>query len=117
MFFTQVQFARVTRGKLAEAGSQVLFVPAAFTAYTGVSHWELLLRAHAVENTCFVIAPAQGGQHFDGRHSYGHAMIVDPWGDILAETSDERGVAIAEIDLQRVDQVRAQIPSLKHRKL
>jgi predicted amidohydrolase len=102
---------------LAAKGAKILWVPSAFTAYTGEAHWEVLLRARAIENTCYLAAPAQGGHHFEGRDSYGHAMIVDPWGQILATTQQSRGVAVAEINLRRVDEVRAAIPSLRHRRL
>jgi predicted amidohydrolase len=101
---------------LALLGAQVLCVPSAFTAHTGAAHWEVLLRARAVENGCFVIAPGQVGEHLPGRDCYGHTMIVDPWGVVLSELHDGVGVCVADLDLARLDEVRAQIPSLKNRR-
>jgi deaminated glutathione amidase len=101
---------------LALRGAQILCVPAAFTAYTGAAHWEVLLRARAIENGCFVIAPDQVGEHLPGRVCYGHSMIVDPWGDVLAELADGVGFCVADLDLARVTDVRAQIPSLQSRR-
>jgi deaminated glutathione amidase len=101
---------------LALRGAQVLCVPAAFTAHTGVAHWEVLLRARAVENGCFVIAPGQVGEHLPGRACFGHSMIVDPWGMVLAEVQDGVGFCIADLDLGRVAEVRDQIPSLENRR-
>ncbi len=100
---------------LSAKGAEVLFIPAAFTAYTGKDHWQVLLQARAIENTCYVIAPAQTGQHYKLRFTHGHAMIIDPWGVILADAGDQPGVAIAEIDPQRLKQIRQQMPSLQHR--
>ncbi len=100
---------------LSQQGADVLFVPAAFTAYTGKDHWQVLLQARAIENTCYVIAPAQTGKHNPTRQSHGHAMIVDPWGVVLADAGEAPGVAIAEINPARLAQVRRQMPSLKHR--
>lgn len=109
-----VRFPEVYR-HLAHKGADILFVPAAFTAYTGKDHWQILLQARAIENTCYVIAPAQTGQHYALRHTHGHAMIIDPWGVILADAGDSPGVAIAEINPSRLEQVRRQMPSLQHR--
>ncbi|HEY9809483.1 MAG TPA: carbon-nitrogen hydrolase family protein [Halomicronema sp.] len=109
-----VRFPELYR-HLSYKGADILFVPAAFTAYTGKDHWQILLQARAIENTCYVIAPAQTGRHYAMRQSHGHAMIVDPWGVILADAGDTPGVAIAEIDPGRLEQVRRQMPSLKHR--
>ena len=109
-----VRFPELYR-HLSANGAQILFVPAAFTAFTGKDHWQVLLQARAIENTCYVIAPAQTGRHYATRHSHGHAMIVDPWGVVLADAGDGKGVAIAEINPSRLDQVRRQMPSLKHR--
>lgn len=110
-----VRFPELYR-HLSQMGAEVLFVPAAFTAYTGKDHWQVLLQARAIENTCYVIAPAQSGRHYAMRQSHGHAMIVDPWGVILADAGGDRpGVAIAEIDPLRLDQVRRQMPCLQHR--
>jgi deaminated glutathione amidase len=100
---------------LSLKGANVLFVPAAFTAYTGKDHWQVLIQARAIENTCYVIAPAQVGMHNPRRQSHGHAMIVDPWGVILADAGDQPGVAIAPIEPSRLEQVRRQMPSLQHR--
>jgi deaminated glutathione amidase len=100
---------------LSRMGAEVLFVPAAFTAFTGKDHWQVLLQARAIENTCYVIAPAQVGKHNTRRQSHGHAMIVDPWGMILADAGERTGVAIARIEPSRLEQVRRQMPSLQHR--
>jgi predicted amidohydrolase len=100
---------------LASKGAEVLFVPAAFTAYTGKDHWQVLLQARAIENTCYVIAPAQTGNHYARRYTHGHAMIIDPWGVILADAGTQPGVAIAEINPTRLQQVRLQMPCLQHR--
>lgn len=98
---------------LARAGAEVLCVPAAFTRQTGRAHWKTLLTARAIECGAFVIAPAQGGLHEDGRETFGHSLIISPWGDILAEAKgDEPGVILAEIDPSKVAKVRRQIPSL-----
>ena len=95
----------------------LMFVPSAFTVPTGRAHWEILLRARAVENQAYVVAPAQGGQHPSGRRTYGHSMIVDPWGDVLACRPDGEGVVLAEIDGERIRQVRAALPALGNRRL
>ena len=100
---------------LSQNGANVLFVPAAFTAFTGKDHWQVLLQARAIENTSYVIAPAQVGMHTPRRQSHGHAMIVDPWGIVLADAGDRTGVAIAEIQPSRIDQIRRQMPCLQHR--
>jgi len=99
---------------LAESGASFLTVPAAFTKKTGEAHWHTLLRARAIENGCFVFAAAQGGKHENGRETFGHSLIVDPWGRILAEGGAEPGVVMAEIDLAEVAKARARIPSLQH---
>ena len=111
-----VRFPELYR-HLAKQGADVLFVPAAFTAYTGKDHWQVLLQARAIENTCYVIAPAQTGCHYERRHTHGHAVIIDPWGTILADAGEKPGVAIADINPERLRQVRQQMPSLKHRVL
>ena len=96
----------------------VLFVPSAFTATTGKAHWEPLLRARAIENLAYVLAPAQGGKHSNGRRTHGHTMLIDPWGAIIAEKADEgQGVVIAEVDLDRVVESRTSLPALAHRTL
>ena len=103
--------------ELLERGAQILTVPSAFTLRTGKDHWEPLLRTRAIENRCYLVAPAQSGRHDDGglRESWGHAMIVDPWGQVVASASDGPGLAIAEIDLDRVDRVRRGLPVEEHR--
>jgi predicted amidohydrolase len=95
----------------------VLSVPAAFTYTTGRAHWELLLRARAVENQCYVLAAAQGGTHENGRRTWGHSMIVDPWGEVLAVRPEGEGVVLADVDPTRLAAVRQQLPALAHRKL
>lgn len=96
----------------------LLLVPAAFTHPTGQAHWELLLRARAVENQCVVLAPAQGGRHENGRRTWGHSLAVGPWGELLAVRQDDgEGVVLATLDAERIAQVRAQLPALAHRVL
>ncbi len=95
----------------------VLVVPAAFTHTTGQAHWELLLRARAVENQCVVLAPAQGGLHPNGRRTWGHSQIVGPWGEVLAGCGEGEDVVVADVDTQRIAQVRRQLPALAHRRL
>ena len=109
-----VRFPELYR-HLSQAGAEVLFIPAAFTAFTGKDHWQILLQARAIENSCYVIAPAQTGRHYSRRQSHGHALIIDPWGMILADAGETTGVAIASIERSRLQQVRQQMPSLKHR--
>ncbi|MHA1113263.1 MAG: carbon-nitrogen hydrolase family protein [Alphaproteobacteria bacterium] len=99
---------------LAQAGAELLVVPAAFTRQTGRAHWHLLLRARAVETGCFVIAAAQCGTHATGRETFGHSLIVAPWGEVLADGGEEPGVIVADIDLDRVVEARAKIPALSH---
>ena len=101
---------------LALRGAQVLCVPSAFTAYTGAAHWEVLLRARAVENGCFVVAPDQVGEHLPGRDCFGHSMIAGPWGDVLARRDEGVGVCVVDLDLGRLAEVRAQVPALDHRR-
>jgi deaminated glutathione amidase len=101
---------------LAEAGADVIAVPAAFTVPTGRAHWEVLLRARAIEAGLFVIAAAQSGTHEDGRSTYGHSTVIDPWGDVLLNMEDKVAVAVTEIDLRRVGEVRSRIPVLDHRR-
>ena len=95
----------------------VLCVPSAFTYTTGRAHWELLLRARAVENQCYVLAAAQGGTHENGRRTWGHSMVVDPWGEVLDVCEEGEGLALADVDPERIRQVRTQLPALAHRKL
>jgi deaminated glutathione amidase len=99
---------------LAEAGATFLAVPAAFTKQTGEAHWHVLMRARAIENGSFVFAAAQGGSHEDGRSTYGHSLVIDPWGRVLAEGGTEPGVVLADIDPGEVAVARARIPSLQH---
>jgi predicted amidohydrolase len=99
---------------LAEAGASFLAIPSAFTQQTGEAHWHVLNRARAIENGAYVLAAAQGGTHESGRKTYGHSLIVDPWGRVLAEGGAEPGVIMAEIDPAEVTQARARIPSLQH---
>jgi deaminated glutathione amidase len=99
---------------LAEAGATMLAIPSAFTKQTGEAHWHVLIRSRAIENGCFVFAAAQGGRHENGRDTFGHSLIVDPWGRILAEGDTEPGVIVAEINPAEVASARARIPSLQH---
>ncbi|HAW57161.1 MULTISPECIES: carbon-nitrogen hydrolase family protein [unclassified Hyphomonas] len=107
-----VRFPHLYR-KLAQAGAGILTIPAAFTRVTGKAHWHVLVRARAIETGSFVIAPAQGGKHEDGRETFGHSLIVSPWGEVLAEKADaEPGVILADLDLDAVAKARRRIPSL-----
>ncbi|PJB73382.1 MAG: amidohydrolase [Alphaproteobacteria bacterium CG_4_9_14_3_um_filter_47_13] len=99
---------------LARAGASILAVPAAFTVPTGQAHWDVLLRARAIETGSFVVAPAQCGTHEGGRKTYGHSMIISPWGEILAEGDAEPGIIIADLDLSEVSKARQAIPALQH---
>ncbi|KGQ70249.1 acyltransferase [Chelonobacter oris] len=101
----------------AQTPYDVLVLPAAFTYTTGKAHWELLLRARAVENQCYVIASAQGGRHQSGRTTFGHSMIIDPWGEIVSGVGEGEGFAVGEIDFARLAEVRRQLPALSHRQL
>lgn len=102
---------------LAEAGADIIAVPAAFTVPTGRAHWETLLRARAIESASFIIAATQCGQHDDGRKTHGHSMVVDPWGNILLDMGQELGIAICEIDLAKIQEVRTKIPVLDNRQI
>jgi nitrilase len=95
----------------------LILVPAAFTAVTGRAHWETLLRARAIENLCYVLAPAQGGRHDNGRSTFGHSMLIDPWGEVLASRDEGPGVVVGEIDPARIARLRANLPALEHRVL
>ena len=108
-----VRFPQLYRA-LAQAGAFMLTVPAAFTVQTGLAHWHVLNRARAIENGAFVIAPAQCGTHAEGRRTFGHSLIVDPWGDILAEAGEDEGVIVATIDPAKSAEARRRIPSLTH---
>ncbi len=103
--------------RLAVAGARVLVVPAAFMAHTGRDHWEVLLRARAIENQCYVVAAGQIGDHEPGRTCYGRSMIVDPWGTVVAQMPDEVGVVTADLDLDRLATIRRDLPSLANRRL
>ncbi|MBI5543290.1 MAG: carbon-nitrogen hydrolase family protein [Deltaproteobacteria bacterium] len=103
--------------QLSARGAQVLCVPAAFTLHTGKDHWEVLLRARAIENTSYVVAPAQFGRHSEKRVTYGNALIADPWGTVIARAGDGEGMAIGPIDRSGSERVRREIPSLLHRRL
>lgn len=100
--------------RLAKAGAEMLAVPAAFTRTTGRAHWHVLLRARAIETGCFVFAPAQCGEHVGGRQTYGHALIVSPWGQVLADGGEEPGFIMADIDTEQVAVARQKVPSLLH---
>lgn len=111
-----VRFPELYR-RLVDEGATVLTVPAAFTVTTGRDHWHVLLRARAIESQCHVIAAAQWGAHGGGRSTYGHAMVIDPWGTVLAECGDGEGLAMAEVRPARTETIRATLPSLKHRRM
>ena len=102
--------------RLSEAGADLIAVPAAFTVPTGQAHWQVLLRARAIEAELFVVAAAQAGKHEDGRETYGHSLVADPWGELLLEMGKEPGLAFADIDLARIADVRSRIPVHQHRK-
>lgn len=103
--------------ELAKQGAGMVFVPAAFTAFTGAAHWETLVRARAIENQAYVVAPAQFGPSRSSFETHGHTMIVNPWGKIVAELADGAGVAAAEVDLDYLQKIRGELPALKHRRL
>jgi predicted amidohydrolase len=111
-----VRFPELYR-RLARQGARVLAVPSAFTERTGKDHWEVLLRARAIENLAYVVAAAQTGHHGGGRASHGHSMIVDPWGAVLAQVPEGEGVALAELDFARQDRLRRELPALGHARL
>jgi len=102
--------------RLSEAGAEVIAVPAAFTVPTGKAHWQVLMRARAIEAELFIVAAAQAGHHEDGRETYGHSLVADPWGEVVLEMGGEPGLAFAEIDLGRIAEVRARIPVHQHRR-
>jgi predicted amidohydrolase len=103
--------------QLAIAGAKILVVPAAFMLHTGRDHWEVLLRARAIENQCYVLAAGQIGDHDPGRTCFGRSMIIDPWGTVLAQAPDTVGVTFADLDLDRLDRIRTEVPSLANRRL
>ena len=102
--------------RLAEAGADVIALPAAFTVPTGRAHWEVLLRARAIEAGLFIVAAAQSGHHEDGRTTYGHSLVVDPWGEVLVDLGEESAVRTVKIDLNRIADVRRRIPAIRHRR-
>jgi len=102
--------------RLTQAGAQLVSVPAAFTVPTGKAHWEVLLRARAIEAGVFVVAAAQCGRHEDSRETYGHSLLVDPWGEVLLDMGDQVAVAFADVDLSRVEEVRQRVPAIRHRR-
>jgi len=102
--------------RLAESDADVIAVPAAFTVPTGKAHWHVLLRARAIEAGLFVVAAAQVGHHEDGRTTFGHSLVIDPWGEVVLDMGEERGVGFADIDLKRISDVRSRIPALNHRR-
>lgn len=112
-----VRFPELYRDLAVDRGAEILLVPSAFTAHTGAAHWHTLLRARAIENQCFVIAPAQHGRHSTARASFGHTLIIDPWGTVLAELPEGDGLAVAEIDLGELARVRTEMPCHSHRVL
>jgi predicted amidohydrolase len=102
--------------RIAEASADVIAVPAAFTVPTGLAHWHVLLRARAIEAGLYVVAAAQVGHHEDGRNTFGHSLVVDPWGEVLLDMGEETGVGFADVDLKRISDVRSRIPALNHRR-
>ena len=100
--------------QLTLRGAKVLFIPSAFTMHTGKDHWQVLIRARAIENQCYVVAPAQYGRHNDRRESYGRTLIVDPWGQVLAQAQDREAVVTADLDLDYLDDIRRRLPCLEH---
>lgn len=101
--------------QLVEKGAEILVLPAAFTDKTGEAHWEILLRARAIENQCYILAAAQTGKHANGRATWGHSMIIEPWGNVVAELASETGIVVAEIDLAQLHHQRTVFPALQHR--
>jgi nitrilase len=93
----------------------LLVLPAAFTYTTGSAHWEILLRARAIEKQCYILAAAQGGKHENGRRTWGHSVLIDPWGDVVDSIAEGPGMAIGDMDMQRLSDVRLSLPALKHR--
>jgi len=112
-----LRFPELYRALMQPAPCDLIVVPSAFTYTTGQAHWELLLRTRAVENQCYVLAPAQGGTHENGRRTWGHSLVADPWGQRLACRDEGEGVVLAELDPARIAEVRQQLPALAHRRL
>jgi nitrilase len=111
-----LRFPELYRGLMRPAPCDLILVPAAFTHTTGQAHWELLLRARAVENQCYVLAPAQGGRHQNGRRTWGHSLLADPWGQIVAMREEGEGLVLGRVDRARIAEVRTQLPALAHRR-
>jgi predicted amidohydrolase len=112
-----LRFPELYRKLAVEGEAQVILVPAAFMLHTGKDHWEVLLRARAIENQCYVVAAGQIGDHDPGRTCYGRSMVIDPWGTVVAQAPDTVGVTVADLDLQRLSKIRAELPSLANRRL
>ena len=110
-------FRALSFGDSGQPPCDLIAVPSAFTHTTGQAHWEVLLRARAIENQCYVMAPAQGGLHENGRRTWGHSLVIDPWGEVLACVDEGPGLAVADLDPARLATVRAQLPALQHRRL
>jgi nitrilase len=103
--------------QLSQAGAQLLLVPSAFTHTTGQAHWEVLLRARAIENLCWVVASAQGGRHANGRSTWGHSLCINPWGEVVAQQATDAGLVLADLDMAALERWRSQLPALGHRLL
>ncbi|WP_117208879.1 carbon-nitrogen hydrolase family protein [Allorhizocola rhizosphaerae] len=112
-----LRFPELYRRLAIDGGAQVIVVPAAFMLHTGKDHWEVLLRARAIENQCYVVAAGQIGDHDPGRTCYGRSMVIDPWGTVIAQAPDTIGVTVAELDLERLARIRQELPSLANRRL
>jgi deaminated glutathione amidase len=112
-----LRFPELYRRLAVEGGAQVILVPAAFMLHTGKDHWEVLLRARAIENQCYIVAAGQVGDHDPGRTCYGRSMVIDPWGTVIAQAPDTVGVTVSDIDLPRLARIRAELPSLANRRL
>ena len=112
-----LRFPELYRRLAVDGGARVLVVPAAFMMHTGRDHWEVLLRARAIENQCYVLASAQIGDHEPGRTCFGRSMVIDPWGTVLAQAPDTVGVTVADLDLDRLERIRTELPSLANRRL
>ena len=110
-----LRFADLYR-RLSDAGATLLSVPAAFTRPTGAAHWHVLLRARAIESACWLVAAAQTGEHADGRATYGHSLVIDPWGEVVLDMGEAPGLAFADIDPARTEEVRSRVPVLRHRR-